>query len=42
MDLRNPWGNSSSGSDEATMITAENTTVLPEVITVRRTAASVS
>ena len=24
------------------MITAENTTVLPEVITVRRTAASVS
>ena len=42
MDFRNPCGNSSSGSDEATMMTAEKTTVRPAVITVRRTAVSVS
>ena len=42
MDLRKPCGNSSSGSEDATMITAENTTVRPDVIIVRRTAASVS
>ncbi len=42
IDFRKPCGNNSSGSEDATMITAENTTVRPEVITVRRTAVSVS
>ena len=42
IDLRNPCGNSRSGIEDATRITAENMTVRPEVIIVRRTAASVS
>jgi hypothetical protein len=42
MDLRKVCGNSSSGSADATMITAENVIVRPDVIIVRRRAASVS
>ena len=42
IDLRKPCGNNSSGTDDATRITAENMIVRPDVITVRRTAASVS
>ncbi len=42
MDFRKPSGMSSSGRMEATMITAENATVRPEVITDLRTAASTS
>jgi hypothetical protein len=42
IDFRKPCGNSSSGTEDATRMTAENMTVRPDVITVRRTAASVS
>ena len=39
IDFRKPSGISNSGGDDATMITAENATVRPDVITARRTAA---
>lgn len=42
IDFRKPSGISSSGSDDATMMTAEKATVRPDVITDLRTAASVS